>query len=285
MDEIIFQPLYESGKPVGYFISVDFLGVRGRIIGFDKCPRISNPLWRENIFTDIFTSIYDHIIEVGEDDATALSEDDREIYDMKDDFDIHFKESLDVADLYIYSHAPGKPGGYVRILTATDPGETGRLYIDESKFYPDDVKKAGPVEKFLYANADELEQYFRLTDLMKRDCGKYYWKFGDGLLFSPDIIQLYFNDTVAWNKLYWDLHHSIGRPWKCCNFIEAWRESGYHTERRLVAEHDSQRLLFWALENEYTLGDLRRMVSEKRIITKHFLGTKQDSWMTLEYGL
>ena len=67
--------------------------------------------------------------------------------------------------------------------------------------------------------------------------------------------------------------------------MEAWRTEGNETEKKLVAEHDAQRLLFWCMENDYTLDDLKQMIAEKRILTKRILGTKQDSWMTLEYGL
>ena len=286
MNEMVFQPLFhDSDKPVGYFVSIDFFGVSGSIIEFGKCPRISAPFWREHIFDEVFTAIFEHIVDVGDSDKMMLSESDKQVYDLKEEFDVFFKENIDVADLYIYSHTPTKSGGYVRILTEPDTCETGKLYIDESKFYPEDVKKAGPVEKFLYANTDEWEQYFRLPDSMKKDCGKYYWKFGDNLMFNPDIISLYFNDVVAWNELYWDLFHAIGRQWGRCDFVEAWRECGCDNEKSLMAETDAQRLLFWCMENDYTLDDLKQMVSEKRILTKRILGTQQDSWMTLQYGL
>ena len=285
MNEIIFQPLYQDEeKPVGCFISVHFLGLDGIIICPDWCPNPYN--WRKFIEDDVFSELFEHIVEAGDEDEYSLSESDRNIYKMRDEFDFDFKNKLDVADLYIYSHTPKKAGGYVRILTDGDEDETVKPKINTSDFYPDLVKNAGPVDKFLYANSDESEQYYRLPDAMKKDCGKYYWKFGNDLMFDTGIIWLYFNDVVSWNELYWDLYHAIGRVWKRCDFVEAWRGcGGDETEKKLIAEHDSQRLLFWTLENEYTLDDLRKMVSEKRVMNKHILGTEQDSWMTLQFGL
>lgn len=286
MNEIIFQPLFMSGKQIGYFLSMNFFDMSGIIFDFNKCPKPSYVFWRNHIMDDFYTEIYNRIIKIGNDDKMKLSEKNQEIYEIKDEFTLYFMENLDVVDLYVYSHTPNKPGGYVRILTEPDENETGKLQIDVSHFYPDNVKKAGPVERFLYANTDEFEQEFRLPESMMKDSCKYCWRFGNELMFDQDIIWLYFNDTAGWNELYWDLYHVIGRPWRGSDSIEAWRESGYKdTEKKLVAEHDSQRLLFWTLENEYTLGELRRMVTEKRILTKRILGTKQDSWMTLQYGL
>ena len=287
MNEIIFQPLFhESDKPVGYFLSMDFFGMKGYIVEFGRCPTISHPLWRSRIMDDFFIEIHNHIIEIGNEDEMLLSEQDREIYKMDDEFMQYFKENLDVADLYIYSHTPTKPGGYVRVLTAPDESEVGKLKVHFTDFYPDSVKNAGPVEKFLYPNTDEWEQKYRLPDSIKKDFDKYCWKYGDNLEFDPDIIWLYFNDVVGWNELYWDLRHAIGRPWKGSDFIEAWRGDVFgENEKKLVAEHDAQRLLFWTLENEYTLDELRRMVTEKRILTKSILGTKQDSLMILQYAI
>lgn len=285
MNEIIFQPLYQDEeKPVGCFISVHFFGLNGIIMCPDWCP---NPYsWRKFIEDSIFQELFEHIMNVGNDDEHSLSESDRDIYKMQDEFEYDFKNKLDVADLYVYSHTPKKAGGYVRILVEPDEHETVKPKIDTSDFYPDAVRKAGPVERFLYANTDEWEQYYRLPESMQKVCGKYYWRFGNDLVFDTDIIWLYFNDAVGWNNLYWDLYHAIGRLWKNCNFVKAWRTCDYgDTEKKLVAETDAQRLLFWTLENEYTLDDLRKMVSEKRVMNKHILGTEQDSWMTLQFGL
>lgn len=270
MNEIIFQPLFEADKPIGFFASFHFFGMNGYIMDFDRCPNYFD--WRKTIKEDFCKDLYDHIIDLGNEDEYSLSDSDHDIYKLEEEFEYDFSCKLDVAELYIYSHNPKKPGGYVRILTEPDENETVKPKINTSDFYPEWVKKAGPVEKFLYANTDEWEQEYRLPESLKKVSERFIWRFGDDLVFDPDILWLYFNDEVNWNELYWDLYHAIGRVWKRCNFVEAWRSCECEeTEKKLVAEHDAQRLLFWTLENQYTLDDLHEMIEAKQIIQKHYL--------------
>ena len=157
---------------------------------------------------------------------------------------------------------------------------------NKQDYYPDEVMKAGPVEKFIF---DYFDPYGAIAYLYKspeqiRKSAEQDWVFGQHLELNPDIHYLYFKDTVLWNELYWDLRNAIGMAWKGSDFIEAWKETG-NEEKKLIAETDAQKLLFWCMENDYTLNDLKQMIAEKRILTKQILGTKQDSWMTLKYGL
>lgn len=156
---------------------------------------------------------------------------------------------------------------------------------NKQDYYPDEVMKAGPVEKFIF---DYFDPYGAIAYLYKspeqiRKSAEQYWVFGQHLELDPDIHYLYFKDTVLWNELYWDLRNAIGMAWKGSDFIEAWTATG--NDWKLIAETDAQKLLFWCMENDYTLNDLKQMIAEKRILTKRILGTKQDSWMTLKYGL
>lgn len=156
---------------------------------------------------------------------------------------------------------------------------------NKQDYYPDEVMKAGPVEKFIF---DYFDPYGVIAYLYKspeqiRKSAEQDWVFGQHLELDPDIHYLYFKDTVLWNELYWDLRNAIGMAWKGSDFIEAWTATG--NDWKLIAETDAQKLLFWCMENDYTLNDLKQMIAEKRILTKRILGTKQDSWMTLKYGL
>lgn len=156
---------------------------------------------------------------------------------------------------------------------------------NKQDYYPDEVMKAGPVEKFIFYYFDPYGAiaYLYKSPEQIRKSAEQDWVFGQHLELDPDIHYLYFKDTVLWNELYWDLRNAIGMAWKGSDFIEAWTATG--NDWKLIAETDAQKLLFWCMENDYTLNDLKQMIAEKRILTKRILGTKQDSWMTLKYGL
>lgn len=288
MNELIYQPLFnEQGKMYGHFIKLDMFGLSGLIFRFDnpKLPR----KWRNELIGGIFTDLFTYILMKDEFGKVPPTLQQKYIREDKEWFQYEWQCDLDRHNLYVYSHMPTKPGGYVRVLTEPDPNEDVEFRLEEQKSYPKDIGNAGPVEKFLYSYGESgASLFFGLPLRIKKsvaDLDQYCWKIGDELELDPDISYLYFNDTVEWDELYWDLFFAIGRVWKGSDYLEAWRTKGNETEKKLIAEHDAQRLLFWCMENDYTLDDLRQMVAEKRVLTKRFPGTKQDSWMTLQYGL
>lgn len=286
MNELIYQPTFDDNNKVnGYIMIVNMFGLNGLIFCFKGfgVPR----KWRNELLGHIFTDLLSYVLTKDKYGNIPITDQQKYIRDDPEWFQFEWEDELSRSNLYVYSHAPSRPGGYVRVLTEPDNSEDGSLKIEEQEHYPKDVGHASPVEKFLYDFIDEFNLWLRMPESMKKNHKEedFYWHFGDDLHLDSDIHYLYFNDAVEWNELYWDLFHSIGRVWKGCDYMEAWRANGNETEKKLIAEHDSQRLLFWCMENDYTLDDLRQMVTEKRILTKRILGTKQDSWMTLQFGL
>lgn len=286
MNELIYQPLFDEQEKInGYIIRLNMFGLSGFIFCFKGfgIPR----KWRSELIGHIFTDLFTYVLQKDEYGEVPLTEQQKYIRENAEWFQFEWEDELSRSNLYVYNHMPTKPGGYVRVLTEPDPDEDVKYRVEEQEHYPKDVGYAGPVEKFLYDFIDEFNLWFRMPESMKKSHKEedFYWHFGDDLHLDSDIHYLYFNDAVEWNELYWDLYHAIGRQWKHCDFMEAWRANGNETEKKLIAEHDSQRLLFWCMENDYTLDDLKQMVAEKRILTKRILGTQQDSWMTLQFGL
>lgn len=285
MNELIYQPTFdENNKINGCIMLVNMFGLSGLIFCFKgvSIPR----KWRNELIGHIFTELLSYVLMKDKYGEVPLTEQQKYIRSDPEWFQFEWEDELNRSNLYVYSHTPTKPGGYVRVLTEPDDNEDGNLKIEEQEYYPKDVGNAGPVEKFLYDYIDEFDIWCRMPESIKKNHKEtdFYWHFGDDLQLDEDIYYLYFNDTVEWNELYWDLYQAIGRPWKRSDYIEAWRTNGNETEKHLIAEHDAQRLLFWCMENDYSLDNLYQMVAEKRIITKRILATNGD-WMTLQYGL
>jgi hypothetical protein len=76
---------------------------------------------------------------------------------------------------------------------------------------------------------------------------------------AEELQQLYANDD-AWNELYWDLAHQIGFKWlHDADSRELVCEGEYYA--RFHADSDGERLLFWAVNHQYTVADLRDMAA------------------------
>lgn len=70
-------------------------------------------------------------------------------------------------------------------------------------------------------------------------------------------IESLYNDDNRMNELYHDLLNKIGEQWKGCDRI-----SGKSDEyMSLRAKNEAMRLIFWALENGYTVSDLEAMAA------------------------
>ena len=70
-------------------------------------------------------------------------------------------------------------------------------------------------------------------------------------------IESLYNDDYRMNELYHDLLNKIGEQWKGCNRISG-KSDEYMT---LDAKNEAMRLIFWALENGYTVSDLEAMAA------------------------
>ena len=277
MNELIYQPLFDGAQnPNGCVWTINMFGLSGAVFSFGKSSTPTS--WRNELKKRIFHILFDSVRE--------------RINENKKWVEYEWMRELNRANLYVYSHSPAKENGYVRILTEPDKNESGKLRVIKTDYYPDEVGNAGPVERFLFDNGDnywatvfwDLPLEVITSPMGKEDYSQYCWEFGDGLQLAPDIYNLYFNNTPAWDDLYWKLCNSIGRPWKKCSCLDVWRERGLIKNKTLFAEHDGQRLLFWCIENDYTLEDLNKMVAEKRIETKRFLSTIGD-WTTTNQAL
>lgn len=75
---------------------------------------------------------------------------------------------------------------------------------------------------------------------------------------AEELQQLYANDD-QWNQLYWGLAHTIGFKWlhEGPDYLRGKKDSDY----QFNAKSDGERLLFWAVENQYTVADLRRLAA------------------------
>lgn len=70
-------------------------------------------------------------------------------------------------------------------------------------------------------------------------------------------IESLYNDDYRMNELYHDLLNKIGEQWKGCDRISG-KSDEYMT---LDAKNEAMRLIFWALENGYTVSDLEAMAA------------------------
>lgn len=76
---------------------------------------------------------------------------------------------------------------------------------------------------------------------------------------ADDMLRLWDNDD-DWNELYWDLFHKVGTPWRYdedSKFLRGKKDCGYVWQ----ANSEGKRLLFWAVQNNITVQDLRDMAA------------------------
>ena len=127
--------------------------------------------------------------------------------------------------------------------------------------------KKGKIEKFL---EKELELSAARHDLPKaiRELVAFdmYYRFGeDDNYVDHDLVNIYLYNEIKWNELYWDFVIAIGHPWNRTEAIEVFKPFDAYSFT-LTASTEAQNLLFWCINNEYSLDDLKTMIETKQII-------------------
>lgn len=75
-----------------------------------------------------------------------------------------------------------------------------------------------------------------------------------------DFLELYNDDFAIW-KLYHDLWEHIGLVWRGYDALECLENGNKSINHCIVAKNDAMRMIFWAIDNDYSLEDLKAMAA------------------------
>ena len=140
------------------------------------------------------------------------------------------------------------PETLAEVLTEDDEDRQLAAYLTLAMLVEGSLRPYSEVHEWLYdamsCNFGDYERVNVINEHYDDECE------------AEELQQLYANDD-AWNELYWDLAHTIGFKWlhEGPDYLRGKKDSDYEFRPK----SDGERLLFWAVENQLTVADLRGM--------------------------
>ena len=141
------------------------------------------------------------------------------------------------------------PETLAEVLTEDDEDRQLAAYLTLALLVQNQLYSASEIMEDLYYRMDDFSDYQSANVIDEHyDCEADGWE-----------LQKLWNNDTAWNQLYWDLAHTIGFKWlhEGPDYLRGKKDSDYEFRPK----SDGERLLFWAVENQLTVDDLRRLAS------------------------
>jgi hypothetical protein len=141
------------------------------------------------------------------------------------------------------------PETLAEVLTEDDEDRQLAAYLTLALLVQNQLYSASEIMEDLYYRMDDFSDYQSANVIDEHyDCEADGWE-----------LQKLWNNDTAWNQLYWDLAHQIGFKWlhEGPDYLRGKKDSDY----QFNAKSDGERLLFWAVENQLTVDDLRRLAA------------------------
>jgi hypothetical protein len=134
------------------------------------------------------------------------------------------------------------------VLTEDDEDRQLAAYLTLALLVQNQLYSASEIMEDLYYRMDDFSDYQSANVIDEHyDCEADGWE-----------LQKLWNNDTAWNQLYWDLAHTIGFKW--LHEADSDELQGIADPcTRYQADSDGKRLLFWAVNHQYTVADLRGM--------------------------
>jgi len=77
---------------------------------------------------------------------------------------------------------------------------------------------------------------------------------------SNEFLELYNDDFAIW-ELYHNLYNRVGNAWKGYDTLECLTDGDKDIRYFIDAKNDAMRMIFWAIDNDYSLEDLKAMAA------------------------
>jgi hypothetical protein len=140
------------------------------------------------------------------------------------------------------------PETLAEVLTEDDEDRQLAAYLTLALLVQNQLYSASEIMEDLYYRMDDFSDYQSANVIDEHyDCEADGWE-----------LQKLWNNDTAWNQLYWDLAHTIGFKW--LHEADSDELQGIADPcTRYQADSDGKRLLFWAVNHQYTVDDLRGM--------------------------
>lgn len=142
------------------------------------------------------------------------------------------------------------PETLAEVLTEDDEERQLAAYLTLAMLVEGELKPCGEImDELYYSMTEKFSDYERVNVI-----DEHY----DDECEAEELQQVYAND-YEWNQLYWDLAHTIGFKWlhEGPDYLRGKKDSDYEFRPK----SDGERLLFWAVENQLTVDDLRRLAA------------------------
>ena len=142
------------------------------------------------------------------------------------------------------------PESLDEILKCEDEDRQISAYLTLAMLVEGCMKSCDDVMEDLYYRMEDFSDYHSYNVI--------YEHFSDEL--EADKLLELFNDDLAWNDLYWDLRQNYGEPWhydKECEQLTGVKDCTFQFD----AKSEGEKLLFWAVINNYSVEDLRKLAA------------------------